>query len=310
MLAEQAAALRSEAPLDASAAYASLADLSTRVDERVGYLVEAAGLADLGGDAERASALMDEALVVAGSSPGISADVRVRKGLPPGRGEWVAAPRDGAAAALGLEGHPAETRARAVVVWQGRAALDLPPQADEGDPVAALVGSLAELPEAAADLYLAVAELRSGRGGDPQPWASWTRPAALDLPLRPGLAPAGEPGPGAGPGGRLEAAAALLCAAGRGSRPQHPPGGAGPAGAGRHSPTARRLDEAAALVLPLAETAGDAGVRGRALLLTGRLAEQGEDATAALAAYQQVLTLDGIDADTRDEARISPARNC
>ena len=311
-LTERAATERSADPAAASRSFEELARLSVQDEEKVKYLVEAASLADKAASPDRASALWEQALAAAAGLPGLSADTAVRKALRHlDREEWVAA-RQTVLPLLGLEGHPAETRARAVLVWQDATAAlrAADPDATEGeaDPVAALVESLGALPDSVADLYLALAELRSVRAEMDEALEALTMADGLLLPLDQARRIQEARARVFDRGGALDEAAALyteLSAAPDLSAPR--------------AATARlsladirqrqgRLEEARALVAPLTADTVEAGVRGRALLLEGRLAEQEGALAQATESYRGVLDLTTLDSETLDEARLSLAR--
>lgn len=302
----EAESLRSTDPLQASETYASLAEGAVRIDDQVGYLLEAASLAGEGEDAERARALFGEALDTAADSPGLTGDVRLRMGaFELDEQAWGAA-RETIAPLLTAEGHPAETRARAVVlVGDARSGAD-----QEGtDPaVVSLFEALSDLPEAEADLRIALALLYTTRADINAALLELDAAGTLDLPsdlarkVRETRANVlDQAGDEAGAAAVWED---LMAAAIDGNPEWH---------------TARlaladlryrqsRFDDAAELVAPLMAEGVEPQIRGRALLVAGRLAEQSDDLATAAGRYQAVLTLPDADADTEEDARLSLAR--
>lgn len=311
-LAELAASERATDPAAASQSFADLAALSAAPEEQVGYLVEAATLADKAGDSARALDLWQQALAAAGDAPGLSADTAVRLAMRHlEREEWGQA-REVARPLLGLDGHPAETRARAVLVWQDATAAlqDADPSAvdPEDDPVRTLVDSLSTLPESVADLYLALAELRSARAEPDAAQEALRQAEALSLPLDQRRRIQESRARVLDRAGDLDAAAALYAELAQADDLSAPRADAARLSLADLRQRQGRLPEARTLLAQLTEDSVEEGIRGRALLLTGRLAEQDANAAAATQAYRQVLALRTLDSETRDDARISLAR--
>lgn len=302
----EAETLRSTDPLQASEAYASLAEGAVRVDDKVGYLLEAASLAGAGGDAPRAGALFEEALEAATDSPGLTGDVRLRMGAFQLDQESWGAARETVAPLLSAEGHPAETRARAVLlVGAAREGA-----AQEGiDPaVADLFGALSELPEAEADLRIALALLLASRGDVNAALVELDTADGLDLPADLARKIRETRANVLDQAGDEEAAAAVWADLMDRALDGGPDWQTARLALADLRHRQARFEEAAELVAPLLEDGTEPRVRSRALLVAGRLSEEAGDMGAAAQRYQGVLTLSEADADTQEDARLSLAR--
>ncbi len=298
--------LRSTDPLEASAAYERLAEDALRIDDKVGYLVEAASLAAAGGDATRADTLFDEALAAAATAPGLDAEVRLVMGAwQVDQERWLPA-EETLTPLLSTEGHPAETRARAVVlVGAARAGRG---EAAPAPAVEALFTALAAVPEAEADLRVALAELRAVRGEPDLALEQLDRAAALSLPADLARRVQETRAHVLDQAGRDEEAAALWASLMAEAAEGEPDWLAARLALADLRQRQGQPEAAAALVEALTADGVESGIRGRALLVKGRLAEQREDIEGAARAYQGILTLASVDPDTTEEARLSLAR--
>lgn len=297
--------LREEDPGRSAEVYASLAEEATVPRDRVGYFLEAALLADHAGLDAAVVAHFEEAIQAAEDDAHLRGEVRLRWAeWHARRGAWASV-QEVVGPALSLEAWPTESRARAVVLHlEASEALGL-----EADPVVdALFADLSALPEAAAELRLRVAELRSTRGDVQAALDELVALAALDLPRDLTHEVQAVRARTLARSGDLEASGrawlALVEAAGIDSL------------AGQEATLALagvrqrqgRAEAAQALLGGLASPDIDPAVRASALLLQAGLLEQGGATRGAVALYRQVTAVEGAELETLEEARSALAR--
>jgi len=295
--------LREVDPASAADAYADLAAEATQPRDRVGYLLEAALLSDEAGLDDDTQDLYEDALSEAGDDLSLASDVRLRAaGWQAQRGRWTEV-QESLGPILTRDAWSTESRARAVVLHrQADAALD-----SDAGAVGELFDALTDLPEAEAELRMAIADLVSARGDSLAALVELEALDALDLPqdLREAslatrarvLDRAGDLDGAAVAWTRLEEAATLERLVGQQARLSL---------AEVRRRQGRPL-EAQELTQALAGPEVDAGIRAQALMLQGRLLEEGGADRGAVEVYTRVLDLEAADSDTRDEARMALA---
>ena len=298
--------LRGADPAAASEAFSALAKEAARLDDKVGYLTEAAELAALAGQTTVAIALYETALGEAGDEGMLGAGVRVKLAtFHSEAGRWTEA-RQVIAPLLQAEGLGADLRARAVLLVEA-ANEALGVEADTE--LAALYQSLAGLPDVEADLRLATAELRSARGDHSGALAELEKAAPLALGEEQTARILGAKARVLGRSGDLDGAAAAYEALLLRSPPPSVTAQAALLSlADVRGRQGRSEEAAAALATLLAIPALDVQVHGRVLLLTGQQAENDGDIVLAAGRFREALGLPGLDPETLDEARLSLAR--
>jgi uncharacterized protein YjbI with pentapeptide repeats len=300
----QAEELRATDPLAASALYLELAEAGTRIEERIGYLIEAAVLADQGGDPVLAAALFSRALEEAGDDQTLAARVRLRRAsFYADHDRW----EDALAAVdpvLFITGQPTEQRARAILLYE-RICTQLDQPADR---LAAVFDELSELPDAEAELRMSLAEVRSAQGDIDTAMAELEHIAALtissDLSLRVLETRARVQDRGGDLEGSAETLAQLTATAEAGSLMWQ----AATLQLADLKQRAGETDSALALVQGILGDDPDPRIQGRALLVVARIHESADDPTQAAAAYQALLSAEGLDQEVIEEARVGLAR--
>ncbi len=299
-----AQALRSSDPLAASEKYVELAGLSRRVEDRVGYLVEAALLSASAGDTRAAETYLEEALDAAEPTPALASETRLRlANFFYDNLRWTEA-LEAVEPLVSEVDQPTEQRARAIVVYdKTRDALGLTDSSLRDQ----AFSSLGDLPETQADLHIALAELYTNDGDTSR--ALQEIDAADGLDIAPDLAIR-----------VLEARARLLDrtgdikgaigiweqvmeASGEGSISAQ----AAPLAIADLHLRAGRPQEAEAYLAQILGPDTDERIRGRGLLISARVSETRGDIGQALVAYRSVLAIAELDAETLDEARIAMA---
>ena len=298
--------LRGADPAAASEAFSALAKEAARLDDKVGYLTEAAELAALAGQTTVAIALYETALGEAGDEGMLGAGVRVKLAtFHSEAGRWTEA-RFVIAPLLQAEGLGADLRARAVLLVEAaNEALGVEADAE----LATLYQSLSGLPDVEADLRLATAELRSARGDHSGALAELEKAAQLALGEEQAARILGAKARVLGRAGDLDGAAAAYEALLTRSPPPSVTAQAALLSlADVRGRQGRTEEAAAALAALLAIPALDVQVHGRVLLLTGQQAENAGDIVLAAGRFREALGLPGLDPETLDEARLSLAR--
>jgi len=295
--------LRQDDPASAAEAYAELAAEATKPRDRVGYLLEAALLSDQAGLDDDTQELYEDALSEAGEDLSLVSDVRLRAaGWQAQRGRWTEV-QESLGPILVRDAWSTESRARAVVLHrQADTALG-----SDAGAVDELFDALTDLPEAEAELRMAIADLVSARGDSLAALDELQALDALDLPQdlqEAALATrarvldrAGDLDGAALAWANLEAAASLDRLVGQRAR----------LALAEVRRRQGRPVEAQELTQALSGPEVDAGIRAQALMLQGRLLEQGGAERGAIEVYTRVLALESADSDTRDEARMALA---
>lgn len=301
----EASALRETDPLAAAERYLTLAEEAPRLEDRVGYLVEAALMLETGGDDTGATTLYGRALEVAGDDQALAAQLQMRRAtFALEQGSYAAAARD-AAAAMAVSGQPAEQRARAILLFErSSAAAGESPSAS----LQALFDSLSDVADASGQIHIALAELRSSRGDISSALAELDTAATLDLPSDLVLQ-------------MLETRARVLDRAGdlAGSAQVLQTLMADTDSAALTYQTAslqladirqRQGDTAAALriIENLGGVELDPQLQGRAMLVTGRIYESADRTDDAARTYQTLLSQASLEVNVQEEARVGLAR--
>jgi len=296
-------------PLGASALYAELAAAAPTVDDRVGYLVEAAELARVGGEPAQATALLAEAREEAAGNPPVLARVHLQEAaLRLALEEWEAA-LVALAPVLEMDGLPAATQAELVVAYEDALAGGAGGGADQAPlrvPLEAYLGD--KLPEAAADLHLAVAETRSSRGETDAALAQLDAAGALELPPDLAMRVRESRARTLDRAGETDAAAALWRAMLDETEPGSLVGQAAALALADLRYRQGRSGDAAALLEGLLGVEPGDRVQARAQLLRGRLFEENGDLPAAMTTYQEASRVSGAEPDTTEEIRMAIAR--
>jgi uncharacterized protein YjbI with pentapeptide repeats len=299
----EAKELRASDPLAASKRYTELARLSRRTEDRIGYLIEAADLADGAGKVEDAERQLREALAATSEVPQMAPETQLRLG------SFLYAHQRYSDALAEVEplvqvvDQPTEQRARAVLLYERtRRALGLTDDARK-----AIFSAMGDLPETQAELRLALAELRANQADTAGALAELDATAALELPenLRWRLLAArarvydkaGDLAEALSTWRSVEARADPETIAGQAARL---------AIADLHLRQGRPRAAQSALATLLAGKP-DPRIRGRALIVQGRLHEAGGQLDQAVEAYREVLQIARLDTDTIEEARIALA---
>ncbi|MFT4978912.1 MAG: hypothetical protein ACI8S6_004822, partial [Myxococcota bacterium] len=301
----EAETLRQTDPLAASRRYLALSEDAPRIEDRVGYLVEAALLSEAGGDGEQAAALYARALEVAGEDQTLAARVQMRRAsFALEEGDFAAA-MDDAAAAMAVSGQAAEQRARAVLLYERAAEAA---GADPAPAVAALQASLEEVPDSAGQLRVALAELRSNRGDTEAALAELDAAARLELPTDIALRLLETRARVLDRSGDLAGSVETLQALMAESEPEALMYQAASLQLADLRQRQGQTDEALAIITALDGIDLDPQIQGRALLVTGRIYESDGQLEEAARTWQQLLSLSSMEVDVQEEARVGLAR--
>ncbi|MFT5682497.1 MAG: hypothetical protein ACI8RZ_003415 [Myxococcota bacterium] len=300
----QAEELRIADPLAASVLYLELAEAGTRIEERIGYLIEAAVLADQGGDAALASTLFSRALEEAGDDQTLAARVRLRRAsFYADHSRWEDA-LEAVDPVLFITGQPTEQRARAVLLYENISAkLEQP-----ADRMAAVFEELVALPDAEAELRMSLAEVRSAQGDIDTAMTELAHIDGLtissDLSLRVLETRARVQDRGGDLAGSAQTLATLTASAEDGSLMWQ----AASLQLADLKQRAGETDGALALVQGILDDEPDPRIQGRALLVIARIHEGNDHATQAAETYQTLLAAEGLDQEVIEEARVGLAR--
>ena len=300
----QAQSLRESDPAQASARYVDLASVARRVEDQVGYLVEAALLAETAGDPDDAEGLLNDALDAAEAKPSLAAETRLRLATFHHTQQRWADSLEVVTSLIQEVDQPTEQRARAIVLFDNnRAALGLTGES----PRDTVFSSMGDLPETQAALHLALAELYTNNGDTSQAITEVQTAEGLEVPsdIRLRL---------------LEARARILDRAGdieqaiatwKTVLEQAEDGSissqAAPLAIADLHLRLGRTDKAARQIKRVLDMGADNRIRGRALLVSARISEQRDQPSQAIEAYREVLNMPELDVETLDEARISMA---
>lgn len=303
-MAAEAEALREADPLSASKRYEALALAAERPEDQVAHRIEAAGLAQKGGDSAGAERILRDALGAAADDPTLVARVRLRLGELLAEGKRWAELKDTVEPLLTMEGQPSVERARGLVLYEDACAgLGVEAVAET-----ALVAALAPLPEAQADLFQAVAEIRANRGQDAEALVALDRLTGLSLPEAIRNQVLETRARVLDRIGRTEDAMAAWRELLRVAAPDSLPAMSAHLSLADLTRRMGHPEQALGLLAPLMKEGADTRMHGRALLLRGGILEDRGDLAAAMADYRAVIEATGLDADALTEARVALAR--
>ena len=299
-----AQALRDTDPLAAAKEYVELAGLARRVEDQVGYLIEAGLLAEDGGDSDEAESLLREAMDAAEDVPTLATETRMRLATFFHQNlRWTESLTTVEPLVREVD-QPTEQRARAIVLYdKNRDALGLTDSSlrDEA------FSQMGDLPETQAGLRLALAELYTNDGDTSRALAEISQAEALDTPadlqIRIMEARARLLDRTGDINGAIIVWRDVLSKADDGSISAQ----AAPLAIADLHLRAGRTKEAKTHLAQVLGPDTDERVKGRGLLVHARIAEQEGRLTDALNAYRQVLDIDTLDTETLDEARIAMA---
>jgi len=300
----QAISLRETDPAGAAERYVELADLARRVEDQVGYLVEAAILAGAAGDPNEAESLLENALEAAQGKPSLALQTRLRLAVFHHEQQRWTESLIAVTPLIQSVDQPTEQRARAIVLFdKNRDALGLT-GASERD---AVFSSLGDLPETQADLHLALAELYTHAGDTPRALTQVETAEALDVPadiqLRLLEARARILDRSGDVEGAIRTWAAVQTHAAKGSIPAQ----AAPLAIADLHLRVGRIKAAERYLEQVLDRGTDNRIRGRALLVSARISVAKDKPESALNAYRAALKMSDLDTETLDEARISMA---
>ncbi len=299
----EAKELRSSDPLAASKRYVELAKLSRRTEDRVGYLIEAADLADNAGKLDDAETLLREALKASSEVPAVEPETQLHLATFLYSHQRFSDALEEVEPLVQVVDQPTEQRARALLLYERtRRALGLTDDARE-----AVFSTMGDLPETQAELRLALAELRANQADTVGALADLDAAAKLDLPqdlrLRLTAARARVYDKAGDLARALDTWRSVASQSEAGTIAHQ---AARLATADLHLRQGREADAQRTLV-SLLDAQTDPRIRGRALIVQGRLHEANGLLDQAVTAYREVLQIDRLDTDTTEEARIALA---
>ncbi len=303
--AESAAELRGLPPAEAMARFEELAQDANLPQERVGWLLEAAGQARLLADVEGEERLLRQALSEAGEDGAAGAEARMNLAtLLAGTDQGVEALAM-VEPLLDLVQQPPEQRAKAVLLFQELARAN---GQDPEERIERLLDSLTALPDASAELLMALASAHSTGGDTAQALAALDRAGAAQLSesTRARLYEARA---------RVYDRAGDLDAAAEAYRQMAAQVMAGTAAQqvallALADVLARKGEraEAEALLAELLAEGTDDRVRIRAHIALARAQEDAGQLSEAARSWQSAIQLASVDPEMADEARLSLAR--
>jgi len=299
----EAKELRTSDPMAASKRYVELAKLSRRTEDRIGYLIEASVLADGAGETEDAEAMLREAVEASEEVPAVAPETRLQLATFLYGHQRFSDALEEVEPLVQVVDQPTEQRARAMLLYE-RTRRSLGLTDDARDVVFSTMG---DLPETQAELRLALAELRANQGDSPGALADLDAASALDLPSDIGLrllaARARVHDKAGDLGQALRTWDQVKQQAQAGSIARQ---AAQLATADLHLRQGRR-GEAQETLKQLLDSGTDPRIRGRALIVQGRIHEAEKLRDLAVTAYRKVLQIERLDTDTVEEARIALA---
>lgn len=297
--------IRTLPPEEAMERFEELADDAVLAGDKVGYLLEASGQARLLGDDDAVRRLLREALVATGDDVELGAEVRLLLATT------LADEGDHAEAMalvdplLDLARQTTEQRARAILLYQSLAdarGIDASARVD------AVITALAELPDAAGELHIALAGLQANDGDIDAALAELDAAAQLAVTAGTELRILEARARTLDRAGRLDEAAAGWIELMEMSEADSVPHQAALLALADLRQRQGRTDEAMVLLEPLLGTGADKRLRARAHLVAARVHEGRGDVLAAAEAYRATVDLARTEPETAEEARLSLAR--
>ncbi len=296
--------LRTADPAEASQRYAELSALARRPEDKVGYLIEAAGLADGTGDEQAAEDWLREALTAAEDDPQLHGETKLHLATFLHSHQRFTDALAEVEPLIELVDQPTEQRARALVLYEAvRADLGL----TDDDAREAVFSTMGDLPEMQAELRLALAELFANRGDTASAIEQVDAASALDLPKDIRIRLLATRARVFDRSGNLDQAIETWQAVHRAAAPDSLADQAARLATADLHLRQGRVAIALENIRPLLSPDSDERIRGRALIVSGRIHEKRGQADAALSDYSTVLTIDRLDTDTVEEARIALA---
>lgn len=296
--------LRGTDPNEASKRYVELADVARRAEDRVGYLVEAALMAEASGDLDQAEALFNDALEAAEDLPQAASETRLRMAVFLNEHQRWADSLKAVEPLVSEVDQPTEQRARAMVLYdQNRLALGV----TDASARELVFSSMGDLSETQADLHVALAELYTNSGDTTAAMQEIEQAESLDVPedlrIRLMETRARTQDRSGDHEGAIRTWTSVLNAAANGSIASQ----AAPLAIADLHLRQGRTEDAVEFLSSILETTNDDRIRGRALLVQARIAEKENQQERAIDAYRAVIAIAELDAETLDEARISLA---
>ena len=296
--------LRNTNPAEASKRYVELAALARRAEDRVGYLVEAALMAEASGALDAAESLFGDALESAEDLPTAANETRLRMAVFLNEHQRWADSLEAVEPLVTEVDQPTEQRARAMVLYdQNRLALGVTDESARD----LVFSTMGDLSETQADLHLALAELYTNSGDTVAAIREIENAEKLDVPTDLRLRLMETRARTQDRSGDYEGAIAtwsrVLEQATDGSIASQ----AAPLAIADLHLRQGRTAEANRFLSTILDAADDNRIRGRALLIHARVAEKENRTQAAIDAYRAVIAINELDSETLDEARISLA---
>ncbi|MAY80241.1 MAG: hypothetical protein CL930_05580 [Deltaproteobacteria bacterium] len=300
----QAQNLRTTDPTAASSRYVELAGLARRVEDQVGYLIEAAALSETAGDFDEAEALLVEAMGAAESVPSIENETRLRLAMFfHTHQRWTDSLKNVELLVQEID-QPTEQRARAIVLYdKNREALGL---TDTG-PREAIFSAMGELPETQAALRLALSDLYTNDGDIPRALEEVEQAEALEIPDDLRLRVTESQARIYDRSGDLDRSIRTWGSVIKKAAPSSIAQQAAQLAIADLHLRQGRITIAQALLIQLLATGTDDRIQGRALLVKARIAEKQKRPDSAIQSYRAVLEIEGLDIETTEEARIAMA---
>ncbi len=296
--------LRGTNPNEASKRYVELAEVARRAEDRVGYLVEAALMAEASGDLNQAESLFVDALDAAEELPQAASETRLRMAIFLNEHQRWADSLETVEPLVTEVDQPTEQRARAMVLYdQNRLALGV----TDASARELVFSSLGDLSETQADLHVALAELYTNNGDTTAAMREIEQAESLEVPddlrIRLMETRARTQDRSGDHEGAIRTWTRVLTAADTGSIASQ----AAPLAIADLHLRQGRTDAAVEFLSTILKSTNDDRIRGRALLVQARIAEKENHQERAIEAYRAVIAIDELDTETLDEARISLA---
>ncbi|MEC7983935.1 MAG: pentapeptide repeat-containing protein, partial [Myxococcota bacterium] len=302
---EEIKALSLEDPTLASERYESLATQSVRIDDKVGYLIEAASLAEQVRKIERSESLLQQALTEADEDEELRTKVLLQLSAFYSARKQYDKTLELTTKLIQAENLSASERARlTLLIEEAAAILD----EDPSDRLRPLYTFLETSPSIEADFRIAMAEARTEAGNPIAALKDIDRAEQLELPAETQLRLIETRARVQERGGDYTGAiqtlkilrdrsdknslawqSALLTMADIHQREDEP-------------------DDAIAILNTLLNAQMDGRLKGRAYLVEGRVYENQDDITKAAESYQKAISLPEVEPETQEEARLSLAR--